>query len=168
MATCRSISVQAWAGVFQTLVYFFSRHYQRSDAEDLAQQTLLKVLVRDDYEFREEDFKLVAYGFAKNILRAERRYGAKWKTRSIDAAPFELTSPFGSKAAENTIFLEEVLAIAREQMSPKEWELIEQAAEALLDDVPYNFPPERANPMRVALHRARKQLRRLTGHQPEV
>src|SRR5579864_726204 len=69
MANCRSISPEAWAHARESLVFYFSRRHARSDAEDLAQETLLAVWNREDYEFeKEEDFLKVCYGFARRIL----------------------------------------------------------------------------------------------------
>jgi hypothetical protein len=164
MPTCRDIPAKLWKVAFQALVFYFSRRGQVSNAEDLAQRTFLAILKRDDFEFgREEDFLRVCYGFAARILKAKKREDAKSSSVPLDTALPVASNRDGAQATEDTVFLHDVLEIGKTELTPDEWKFIEDAAEAALDNLPYNFPRAEANTLRVRLYRLRKKLAKKTG-----
>jgi DNA-directed RNA polymerase specialized sigma24 family protein len=169
MANWRSIPTEAWKQVFDVLVFYFSRRGLRQDAEDLAQKTLLAVLGREDFTFDDpSDFQKVCYGFANKILLAHLRQSRNTGIELDPSTPARHHDLGGLKHTDLEIFLKEVFALGEEELRDKDWELIQNAAEAILSHSPNNFPPAEANRIRVALHRARKKLGRLTGFSTKV
>lgn len=156
----RSISPKLWAQARETLVFFFLRRHARSDAEDLAHDTLVAVLSRDDYEFEEEDFLRVCLGFARYILKVSYRAAA----RGTGVLECDVAAPPGSLGgADNTearILLDEVTRIAAARLDASEWDIIFRAAMGMDPNL-----DSQANSgyLRVRLHRARKRLARFTG-----
>ncbi len=159
MPNCRDIPPEAWGAAHQALLFYFSRRFLVSNAEDLAQQTLLAVWSRPDFSFtRHEDFQKVCYGFAANVLTAERRKHAKGIHAPLNpnmAGPSNISGP---QATEDLVFLREVIEKAPTKLTEEEWKLIGLAAEATLADAPYRFAASTANKLRVRLHRVRKKL----------
>ena len=158
MPNCRSIPQDAWKHAREALILYFSRRGRQESAEDLAQQTLMMLWTREDFEFGDEtDFKRVCYGFARNILTASRRNSKK--ESSLDDPNLEISPPPGtSESPETTVLLHEVIEIARQRLAAKEWAVIKRAA-----DPPQSSSAEEANRLGVRLRRARKKLRQLTG-----
>src|SRR5579872_5616193 len=81
MLNCRSIPAEKWVHAHKALMLFFSGKGVVSP-EDMAQQTLMTVWSREDYQFeKEEDFLKVCYGFARKILlegyRVNREHAAE-------------------------------------------------------------------------------------------
>ena len=65
MPNCRSIPTEKWVHAHKALVHFFTRKGV-SNPEDMAQETLMTLWSREDYQFeKEDDFLKVCYGFAK-------------------------------------------------------------------------------------------------------
>jgi DNA-directed RNA polymerase specialized sigma24 family protein len=165
MANSRSISPETWAHARESLVFYFSRRHARSDAEDLAQETLLTIWNREDYEFdKEEDFLKVCYGFARLIskegYRKSQRHAAAALDSSLPAVPDERNSP---KAIESRLLLEKVCAIGESQLRGEEWEMIRQSVDHDREGMAQEFKMGDANNMRVRLHRVRRKLAKLTG-----
>jgi len=165
MPNCRSVAPETWAHARECLVFYFSRRHTRSDAEDLAQETLLAVWNREDYEFeKEEDFLRICYGFARRILLEGYR-----ETQRHAAAELEASHPAppggfgGQRATESRMLLKEVCAIGQSKLRDKEWDLIMMSAESDRRTMADELKLGDANNVRVRLHRARKRLAKLTG-----
>lgn len=166
MANSRSISPKAWAHARESLIFYFSRRHARADAEDLAQETLLAIWNREDYEFdKEEDFLKVCYGFARHISKEGYREAHRQAAASVDdsmpAPPHESSS---ARAIEARILLEKVCEIGRSNLRATDWQMIEQAADSDRATMANELNMGDANNLRVRLHRARKKLAKLTGH----
>jgi DNA-directed RNA polymerase specialized sigma24 family protein len=163
MPTCRDISQEMWTQAVQVLIVFF-RHHGVTDADDLAQETLLRILQRNDsFPFeKEEDFPKVCYGFARNVLLENRR---KIRRNAWDLLDPDMPAPQhqfgGARATEDRIFLEEVWNIGQTQLKKKEWEAIQQGAEDDRTTMPDRLNMGTANNVRVQLHRARRKLARI-------
>ncbi|HEY2390229.1 MAG TPA: hypothetical protein VGK22_03575 [Candidatus Angelobacter sp.] len=165
MRNCRSVAPEAWAHAREALVFYFSRHHGRSDAEDLAQETLLALWNREDYEFeREEDFLKVCYGFARHILKEGYRESRRHAGEPLDAStPAPQNELSGLRATEARILLDEVCEIGRSLLRGKDWQMIEQAADISPASMAKKFKTGNANNVRVRLHRARRKLAKLAG-----
>jgi RNA polymerase sigma factor (sigma-70 family) len=165
MPNCRSISPETWAHARECLVFYFSRRHARSDAEDLAQETMLAIWDREDYEFdKEEDFLKVCYGFARHISQQGYREAERNAGSPVEAflpAPPHASS--GQRAMESRMLLDQVCEIGRSQLREKEWQIIQQAAGADRATVAEELKMGDANNVRVHLHRARKKLAKLAG-----
>jgi DNA-directed RNA polymerase specialized sigma24 family protein len=159
---CRSIPPETWTHARESLVFYFSRRHVRSDAEDLAQETLLSIWNREDYEFeKEEDFLKVCYGFARRKLQEGYRENRR---HEADAADDSLSAPqhaWGSqRATESRMLLKQVCEIGQSQLQKKEWQMIQEAASATRSQ---EIDTEEAGKVRVRLHRARRKLAKLVG-----
>jgi len=165
MPNCRSISPQAWAHARECLVFYFSRRHARLDAEDLAQETLLTLWNREDYEFdREEDFLKVCYGFARRILLEGYREADRQEANLLDDSHHAPEHGWSSqRATESRVLLDQVCAIGESQLCQKEWELIQHAAVSDRATVGEALKLGDANNVRVRLHRARRKLAKLAG-----
>lgn len=165
MANSRSISPEAWAHARESLIFYFSRRHARDDAEDLAQETLLTIWSREDYEFEnEEDFLKVCYGFARHISKegyrdSQRHTGAQLEP-DLPAPQHERS---GSRAIEARILLEKVCEIGRSKLMERDWQVIQQAADGDRATMAHELKLGDANNARVRLHRARRKLAKLTG-----
>lgn len=165
MIDCRSVSPETWEHARDALVFYFSRRHGLAGAEDLAQETLATILSRKDYLFeKEEDFLKVCYGFAAHILQAARREGLRRARSFADNEP----PPFRKEAAglvdrELTIYVREVLELARSNLGGAEWLLIEETLSMVEGCQTQAKDPAEANRGRVKLHRARRKLARLVG-----
>jgi DNA-directed RNA polymerase specialized sigma24 family protein len=161
----RSITSATWERARKALVYYFSHRLPSVQAaEDLAQDTLLAVLRRDDYQFEtEEDFLRVCYGFANRIVRrGGRRYAADAvSTSAALRTPTPESRRQGNRlrTPELAVLLQEVCRIGQTKLRDQDWKLIEAAMTA--DKVLAKY--EDKNLERVNLHRARKKLATLTG-----
>jgi len=165
MANCRSISPEAWAHARESLVFYFSRRHSRADAEDLAQETLLTIWNKEDYNFeKEEDFLKICYGFARHILQESYR-----EIRSHADAPLDPSFPApqhewsSQRATEARMLLEKVCEIGQSKLRGKDWQIIQQAAGADRANMAKELEMGDANNVRVRLHRARRRLAKLTG-----
>jgi DNA-directed RNA polymerase specialized sigma24 family protein len=160
MFNSRNIPNELWAQARQVLIFYFTRRFGIQNAEDLAQDTLLAIWTREDYEFAErEDFLKVCFGFARNILKEGYRENLK-VSGEIEIDPeFEEVVPYvkGLKGPEVSAFLEQVKRCAEEELAPKDQQLLDNAIKGNEDDGP--------NPgnIRVRLHRIRKKLGEKTG-----
>lgn len=151
----------------QALRFYFSARGEARDAEDLIQRTFAKMLERDDYEFAQiEDFRPVCYGFASKILQSHRREKAKLPEPLPDGVADTQERFDSARANENRLFLQQVQQLAKEELTEAEWALVMKGARAILDKVPYDFPPEEATKLRVRLHRLRKMLVEIIGWKP--
>lgn len=165
MPNCRSISPETWAHARECLVFYFSRRHARSDAEDLAQETLLTLWNREDYEFdKEEDFLKVCYGFARRISLEGYREAERHAGSILDASqPAPEHDWSGQRATESRVLLDQVCEIGQSQLREKEWAIIQQATSSDRAKVAKELKLGDANNVRVHLHRARKKLAKLTG-----
>jgi DNA-directed RNA polymerase specialized sigma24 family protein len=158
----RSIPADLWAHAREVLVFLFSRRHGLRDAEDLAQETLLAVLSREDYEFeKEEDFLRVVLGFARHISQVSYRAAAR--AAGSSSLAFDIPASTGSTGSashtESRILLREIQRIAETSLSDKEWTAILQAATSDRAD----GPGACSGRFRVFLHRARKKLAKFAG-----
>ncbi len=165
MLNCRSISPEAWAHARECLIFYFSHRHGRSDADDLAQETLLAIWNREDYEFeKEEDFLKICYGFARYIsmegYRDKQRHAGAPLDPSLSAPQHEWGSP---RATEARMLLKQVCEIGQSQLRDKDWQLIQQAADSDRASMAKELKMGDANNVRVNLHRARRKLAKLTG-----
>ena len=165
MPNCRSISPETWAHARECLVFYFSRRHGRSNAEDLAQETLLSIWNREDYEFEsEEDFLKVCYGFARRIskvgYREARHHDGNVADDSLSAPQHEWGS---QRATESRMLLAQVWEIGRSQLLEKEWRIIQQATDSDGAAIAQGPNIENGSNARVRLHRARKKLAKLVG-----
>jgi RNA polymerase sigma factor (sigma-70 family) len=165
MPNSHSISPETWAHARQCLIFYFSRRHARSDAEDLAQETLLALWNREDYEFaKDEDFLKVCYGFARRILLEGYRETQRHAATALDPShPAPQREPGSQRATESSMLLAEVCAVGQSQLTDKEWNLITMAAERNRTTIADELKLGGANNVRVRLHRARKKLAKLTG-----
>jgi hypothetical protein len=155
MLTCRDIPPEDWAKAQERLVYYFSRGHQAEHSRDLAQETLMVVLQRDDFQFeRREDFLPVCLGFARRIsqsgYRKEFRYSGGPPTDELPGRQGE-----SAEAVERGILLAEILEKARAELRSEEYNLIL--------DSPTASDPQEGNRRRVARHRALRKLARALG-----
>jgi DNA-directed RNA polymerase specialized sigma24 family protein len=156
MLNCRSIPPAVWEEVRQALVFFYSRRCGISNAEDLAHDTLVAILTRDDYEFgKVGDFQKVCYGFAHHVYQAANRQFLR-QPCSLEGNPLvQNEAEFkGLRGAELRTLLDEMLRLGKAELSAQAWD----AMAATMDAEP--GPSERgaANRFRVTVHRARKKL----------
>jgi DNA-directed RNA polymerase specialized sigma24 family protein len=165
MINCRFVAPETWEHARQALVFYFTRRHGVSRAEDLAQETLTTILVRDDYLFeKEEDFLKVCYGFAYRVLQNARREASKESGLTIDdAVPAQCAEAQGLKDAEIRVFLKEVLRVGEQQLREKDWKLIQQSSDPNRGLAAGIEDPAEANRTRVKLHRARRKLALLAG-----
>src|SRR5437879_3933453 len=107
MANCRDIPPALWAQAREALIRYFASRAGAADAEELAHETLVAVLQREDYEFKgPEDFLKVCYGFARNVHMASRRKLARNTAESVgDVEPSPNPLPGRLEAAELSTFL---------------------------------------------------------------
>jgi DNA-directed RNA polymerase specialized sigma24 family protein len=160
MLSCRSIPPEKWVHAHKALVYFFSRK-SILNPEDLAQETLLTVWSREDYQFeKEDDFLKVCYGFANKILLDSYRISRKHAAEELDF-PVEsrVQSIQGLEGSEVSVFLEEVRRRADAELQEEERAAIQTAIDHDRQDKPVH------GKQRVRLYRARKKLAKLTGWQ---
>jgi len=125
----------------------------------MAQETLMAVWSREDYQFEnEDDFLKVCYGFARNILRDGYRVDRKHAAEELDDS---VESPVqgiqGLEGSEMSVFLEEVCRRADAELQEEEREAIQAAIDRDSQDHPVE------GKRRVRLYRARKKLAKLTG-----
>jgi DNA-directed RNA polymerase specialized sigma24 family protein len=158
MPNCRSIPHETWVHASKALTYFF-RGKGVPNPEDLAQETLMTVWSRDDYQFeKEDDFLKICYGFAKNILResyrTNRKHAAEGANVSVES---RVRGVQGLEGNEARVFLEEVYHRADAELQEEERAAIQAAIDRDNQDQPVE------GKQRVRLHRARKKLAKLTG-----
>jgi DNA-directed RNA polymerase specialized sigma24 family protein len=165
MPNCRSIPSAAWEHARQALVFYFSRRHGLSDAEDLAQETLVTLWSREDYEFeKEEDFLRVCHGFARLVSHKGYREAQKHAGDELNPSQPATMRDAGSLIdTEMRILLDQVRRVGGSQLQEKEWQLIQQAAISDRATIASTLKMGDANNVRVHLHRARKKLARLTG-----
>jgi hypothetical protein len=169
MLTCRSIPSTAWAQAREALVFYFSRRHGIANAEDLAQDAIAAILVRDDFEFeKEEDFLRVVYGFAAFISQSAYRNIRKHSHTAFDPAIHDTAGNRGIvgthklNPAEMNLLLDQVMQIAKTHLKKQDWETILMAAQSDRAASPELNSPGGANRFRVRLYRARKTLIELT------
>jgi DNA-directed RNA polymerase specialized sigma24 family protein len=158
MLNCRSIPPEKWVHAHKALVHFFTRKGVLNP-EDMAQETLMALWSREDYEFeKEDDFLRVCYGFAKNVLlegyRASRKHAADELDLSVES-PIQRIQ--GLEGSEVSVFLEEVCRRANAELQQEEREAIQAAIYRDGQGQPVGTK------QRVRLYRARKKLAKLTG-----
>ena len=166
MLNSRSIPPELWEQARQSLVFYFLRRHGSSNAEDLAQETLMAIWNREDYIFeREEDFLRVCYGFAARISQWGHRQAQKHAAEGLDPAltPSPAGDLRGLTGMEVRIFLDEVCRVGESALADEDWKLIQSAAVGDRAGLPVLFNLGDANNLRVYLHRIRRKLARLTG-----
>jgi DNA-directed RNA polymerase specialized sigma24 family protein len=164
---CREIPEKMWQEAREALVFYFSRRFGFDRAEDLAQETLLRVFGRPDYMFKEiGDFPKICIGFARYVAYEQRREAAKWVTVDWES---ELSNPAqygpGPEVPENIILLRETLEAGQLMLNDQERHLIANALERDPGDGA-NKPVESKN--RVRLSRARRKLSVYIGWKKDV
>ncbi len=137
MPNCRSSPHETWVHASKALFYFFRRKGV-SNPEDLAQETLLTVWSREDYQFeKEDDFLKVCYGFARKILqegyRVSRKHAAEELDLSIESHVRRIQ---GLEGNEVSVFLEEVCRRADAELEEEEWAAIQAAIDRDSQDHP--------------------------------
>ena len=155
MLTCRDIPAEDWAKARERLVYYFSRGHGAENARDLAQETLMAVLERDDFQFeRREDFLPVCLGFARRVSQSGYRKEFRY---SGGQPPDDLPGRLGesAEAVERGILLAQILEKAKTGLRDEEYDLIMES--------PAGSDPQQANRQRVARHRALRKLARALG-----
>lgn len=170
MPNSRTISPEAWGHAREALVFYFTRRHGSSQAEDLAQETLVALWGRDDFEFeKDEDFLRVCLGFARRVSQAGHRDVQRHSGKSMES---EISSPQhhpdGVRATESRILLQEVTGVGRSQLRDQEWQLIQLAASLTSEgdansELAVSLRASDANKFRVYLYRARKKLALATG-----
>ncbi len=160
MLNCRSIPTEKWVHARKALVYFFSGK-GILNPEDLAQETLMTVWSRENYQFeKEEDFLKVCYGFANKILLEGYRIGRKHAAEELDfSVQSRVQGIQGLEGNEVSVFLEEVCRRADAELQEEERAAIQAALDRDDQDQPVD------GKQRVRLYRARKKLAKLTGWQ---
>lgn len=158
MVNSRSIPPDTWVHAHKALVHFFTRKGVLNP-EDMAQETLLTLWSREDYQFqKDDDFLKVCYGFAKKILLEGYRVNRKHVAEELDLS---VESPVqglqGLKGTEVSVFLEEVCRRANAELQEEERAAIRAAIDRERADQPVE------GKQRVRLYRARKKLAKLTG-----
>lgn len=159
MLDSHSISPDLWVYARKCLVYYFMHRHGASNAEDLAQDTLMAIWIRKDYTFeKEEDFLKVCYGFARNIhqegIRVDQKHAADELTSDVERPAPKVQ---GMQYQEVQVFLNEVQTQAEDELLADELALI---VEAMKRD---GQNPPLSSKLRVKLHRARKKLEKITG-----
>jgi DNA-directed RNA polymerase specialized sigma24 family protein len=166
MLSCRDIRPELWEHARQALVRYFTHRQRPAFAEDLAQQTLMAVLTRDDFQFeREEDFLRVCYGFAGNVLQQDyrQRQRDQGELSHSDGRTGRASGGGGLEPVEARILLNEVLEIGTTQLRESDWELIQQATLMNASEMPDGDDASIANKIRVRLSRARRRLAKAAG-----
>lgn len=158
MLNCRSIPPEKWVHAHKALVLFFTRKGVLNP-EDMAQETLVALWSREDYEFeKEDDFLRVCYGFAKNVLlegyRTNRKHAAEELDLSVES---RIQGVQGLEGSEVSVFLEEVCRRADAELQQEERAAIQAAIHRDSKDQAVDTK------QRVRLYRARKKLAKLTG-----
>jgi len=126
----------------------------------MAQQTLMTVWSREDYQFeKEEDFLKVCYGFARKILLEGYRVNREHAAEDPDVVESRVQAIQGLRGNEVSVFLEEVCRRAATELQEEEWAMIQAAVQRGGQDQPVDTK------QRVRLYRARKKLAKLTGWQ---
>jgi hypothetical protein len=154
-----------WEQVFEALVLFF-RHRGSRDPDDDAQNTLLAILKREDYEFENvADIHLVAKGFARHIAFEAYRRVKRSRESPLDPVEAFLAAPGNSpgspEAIESQIYLQEVCRIAAAKLRKKELDAIRRAVAAAPPDLSGALTAGERNKRRVFLFRTRQKLKRL-------
>jgi len=149
MPNCRSIPDEKWVHAHKALMLFFSRKGV-VNPEDMAQETLMRIWSREDYQFeKEEDFLKVCYGFARKVLLdaypVNREHGAEYP----DLVGSRVQALQGLKGNEVSVFLEEVCRRAAAELHEEEWAMIQAAIDRDRQDQPVD------GKQRVRLYRAR-------------
>lgn len=128
--------------------------------EDMAQETLMTVWSREDYQFeKEDDFLKVCYGFARKILLDGYRVRPEHAGEDPDLVESRMQAIQGLKGNEVSVFLEEVCRRGAAELQEEEWATIQAAIDRDSQDPPVDTR------QRVRLYRVRKKLAKLTGWQ---
>lgn len=159
------MSPELWEHVRESLVFYFSRRHARSDAEDLAQETLLAVWNREDYVFEKEtDFVKVCYGFARNVSREAYRRDKITPSSPLDPSlPAPKGDSSGPEAIEARIMVDQVCEIGRSKLERQDWQMVQRAANSNRSGPKPKSNGGMATRVRVKLHRVRKKLAQLSG-----
>jgi len=162
---CRSIPEDLWLAASKALVFYFSRRHGRSNAEDLAQDTLAVIWKRSDFNFEsQEQFLRVVYGFASRIskqaYRRARKHGGDNLDTDVSARQPRLV---GLAGAEVAVFFKDVCREGEAGLSDEDWQLVQKLMESDVSQVYESFGLSDSNGLRVRLHRIRRKLSGLSG-----
>jgi len=98
----------------------------------MAQQTLMTVWSREDYQFeKEEDFLKVCYGFARKILLEGYRVNREHAAEDPDVVESRVQAIQGLRGNEVSVFLEEVCRRAATELQEEEWAMIQAAVQRI-------------------------------------
>lgn len=161
----RLIAPEVWEQARQALVFYFCRRHGVVYAEDLAQDTLTAIWVREDFTFESpEQFLRVCYGFANRISLQSYRQAARRTGQPLNVAAASHTPNMaGLKGAEVGVFLDEVRRTGESGLSEKDWAIVQKLMEEDRSDLSSYFAGADAGNFRVQLHRIRRKLSLLTG-----
>jgi hypothetical protein len=162
MPTSRSIPESLWEEARRRLIFYFA-HRGFANAEDLAHDTLAELVRREDYAFeKEEQFLIICHAFARRILQNAFRQKGKHAFAGLDEIqPTPQHNAFGLTEPEMNVFLDQVIEIAKAQLTEDEWRLIRERGMSDAGRGESKAGPTEGNRERVQLHRARRKLRRL-------
>jgi DNA-directed RNA polymerase specialized sigma24 family protein len=153
--------VEVWEHVRQALKTYFQQQYWVTDAEGLAQDTVGE-LYGSPFEFADpSDFRKVCYVFARNIGHTARRRAFRHCELSEDGSFGHEPSGNAMTATEMRILLEQVLEVARSEMSETDVKLLEAIAgsnDIDREELARELGLGDANNLGVRLHRSIKKL----------
>jgi DNA-directed RNA polymerase specialized sigma24 family protein len=131
----------------------------------LAQETLLSIWDREDYEFEnEEDFLKVCYGFARLKSKEGYRDNKRHDDETVDDSLAAPKHGWGSqRATESRMLLAQVWKIGQSKLREQDWKLIQQASDSDYPKMNDGMNVGSAGNARVRLHRARRRLAKLVG-----
>ena len=160
MPNSRSIPPEAWAHAREALIRYFAARHGRSDAEDLAQEVLYRLLKREDFEFEDPaHFLRVCKGFARHVAQEQFRFNSRFTDFEDEpVAPGHTKS--GKRDIESRILLEQVCRQGEQGLKSTEWSAILNAMSREFHD---STATAATSKERVFLHRVRAKLRAMLG-----
>ncbi len=163
--TCRDIPPHVWAQAEEAVINYLALRLGVHNATDVAQDTMLTVLRRSDFEFeKEEDFLRVCLGFAKRVGPESRRSAERRATDVLTSEPPDQASGIaGLDGPEVAIYLKEMLALGKQHLSERDYRLLERATVCDGKELMAEFDFPNVQTMRVHLYRIRKELAKLGG-----
>ncbi len=168
--TCRDVSQKSWEQARAALIFYFQKRVGFQKAEDLAQQTIERILTKEEFTFEQEsDFLRVCLGFAAKIRFEEYRKETKRQERSLEDCPAATGLQTQTREKpEIRIYLEEVLRIAKKNLRNKDWSFLEEEMELFASHSTETLNAAEQNRLRVRRHRLREKLQKLLNWKPTV
>jgi len=158
-ASAAGLAHYDWKSARQRLIFFFSRRGS-SAAEDLAQETIARVMIwlnRGEHTIEGEGgFEKTIYGFARNVLLEQ---GKRNRLNQVEF-PEGLATASNKTLGLNSLEAARLLAQLLGELSKDERNLI-TAAEFLAPEELARQRGVSIGALRVSLHRAREKLRRM-------